>query len=51
MRTLIVSALVTIIAASLYSVWKWGTDEQSDVPENDAAVRERLEVQRRASRP
>lgn len=51
MRPLIISVLLAIIAASAYSAWKWGTEDEPETPENDAQVRERLAVQRRASRP
>ena len=48
MRALIISVLVAIVAASAYSTWKWGTDEESETPENDDAIRERMERMRDA---
>lgn len=35
-------ALILIIAASLYSAIRWGTDDTADAPENDPDVRARM---------
>jgi hypothetical protein len=47
-RTLVLPILLAIIAASCYSAWKWGIEDEDDVPENDPQVRERVERQRQA---
>jgi hypothetical protein len=48
MRAVVLWCLVSIIAASIYSAVRWGTEDESDTPENDDAVRERMERMRDA---